>query len=89
MGLTNDELSEQMHAGFTSLHIELAEVKRTAESARDQAIATNGRVTVLERWKWYMDGVKAGAGGLWQYAVAILGVAATILAIVTTLTRSQ
>lgn len=77
--MDNETLAERMAIGFQSMHVELAEVKRTAEEARDQARATNGRVTILERWKDYTDGVKAGAGGLWQYAIAATGFALVLV----------
>lgn len=81
-----DGLRDEMRAGFaglrvelltarTSLEREIASVKSTAEETRDQARATNGRVTKLEIWRSYIEGVKAGAGGLWQYAIAAVGVA--------------
>jgi hypothetical protein len=82
-----DTLSRQVQVGFQSLHIELAEVKRTAELARDQAVQTNGRVTMLEQWRSYMDGVKAGAGGLWQYAIAAAGFALVIVNLYVALTQ--
>lgn len=82
-----ETLAERMEIGFQSVHIEIAEVKRTAEAARDQAFATNGRVSQLERWRSYMDGVKAGAGGLWQYAVGAIGVAMVVVNLYVALTR--
>ena len=73
-----ETLAQRMEIGFQSLHVELAEVKR-------QAIVTNGRITTIERWKSYMDGVQAGAGGLWQYAVAVFGIAGMVVGIVVSL----
>lgn len=72
--MDNETLAERMAIGFQSVHLQLAEVKRTAEEARDQARTTNGRVTKLEEWRVYLDGMSAGAG-LWKYVVA-LGVTA-------------
>lgn len=82
-----DTLSDRMQIGFQSVHLELAEVKRTAEEARDQALDTNGRVTKLEAWRTYLDGVRDGAGGLWQYAIAITGFALVIVNLYVALTR--
>lgn len=74
-----EDLAVRMQTGFASLHLELAEVKHTAEQARDQAVETNGRVTKLEMWRVYLDGVRHGAGGLWQYAIAVTGFALVLV----------
>ena len=82
-----ETLAHRMEEGFASMHSELSVVKHTVEEVRIQATATNGRVTKLEMAKAYAEGVKAGAGGLWQYGIGLLGAAGIVLGIVTALTR--
>ena len=39
-----------------------------------QVTTTNGNVRELQRWRSYMEGVKAGAGGSWGIFVGAVGV---------------
>jgi hypothetical protein len=51
-----------------------------------QVKTTNGRVTNLEMWRRYLDGVKAGAGGSWSFLIAgvgaLVGISGVVVAIV-------
>lgn len=77
-----EELAARMEAGFQSVHSEVTAVRLVAEEARDQSRVTNGRVSKLETWKAYMDGVKSGADGLWHIALAAVAGASCVAAIV-------
>lgn len=51
-----------------------------------QVSTTNGSVRELQRWRSYMEGVKAGAGGSWHVFIgatgALVGVGSLVTAIV-------
>lgn len=82
-----EQLAHRLEMGLADLKSEVAGLRHTVEEVRVQTTTTNGRVTVLEKWKVYTDGVKAGAGGLWQYAVAAAGFALVIVNLWVALSR--
>lgn len=49
------------------------EVLARLERIENQARQTNGRVGKLEQWRAYMDGMRAGVGGLWHIVIATIG----------------
>jgi len=58
-------------AMFARIMERLDELKATTDEIRDEAKHTNGRVTSLEKEKWYQRGVAATvavlAGAVWEW----------------------
>lgn len=67
---------DELRTGQMEARADLQRIEIIAREARDQARATNGRVTQIELWRAEVKGVAQGAGGTGRLLFYMLSAAA-------------